>query len=930
MLHLYRVRLRARLVQECFALVGIAAGVALLFASQVASESLSSSVAQLSHGVVGNASLQLLARDPQGMPEALLQRVRSIPGVRAAAPLLEASAYATGPRASDSVELVGADSSLRQLGGALVRHTELEAFAGIGAVLLPAPLAARLGVRSFGKEVALQLYGRSEHAPLYKQLTAKQIGGLVASPIVVAPLFYAQELTGLAGRVSRILVQPAAGRQGQVRAALLRLAAARLDVQSTSYDERLFAKAASASNSSTALFALISALVGFLFAFNAMLLTVPQRRRLIADLRRDGYTPATVVGVLLLDALALGLLACVLGLALGDELSIHLFRSNPGYLGSAFSVGTQRVVGWQSIVVAVAGGMLAAIVAVLSPLRDILSRDPLAAITPREGGAARRTSPRTALAGVACLAAASAIVIAAPKEAILGMVLLIGALLLVLPLALGVAVALLARLARRITGATAHVAAMELSAARARAIGVAATGAIAVFGAVAIQGAHADLLHGLENAARDENAFTDLWVSPPGSYDLLRTAPFAATQQTSLGRLPGVRSVGVYRGGLLDWGERRVWVIAPPAQATPLLPASQILEGSLPAASARVRAGGWVVLSQALAAEHHLHIGQRVTLPTPVPTTVRVAAFSTNIGWAPGAMIMSAAQYARRVGEQRRERVQHPARAARVLHRRGRRGHRGARTLLGPVGAERGGARRRTERPQPSGPSAFERDRDADPGGGGAGDGGGDRQHGLAAPPAACEAEARGVRALGAVAHDPARERPAAGDRLPGGRAVRPLRPAAAGPGARRGDQLPRRLLGRLRSGDREPGARDGGGRGDHRAARLSRDGGAGRRRAGGLMVSVRLLSAGCARAARSKGRARLCLAPAAPGRPAAGEWTWGPHARSARPATRQLAPVTRTPGRGAIRLSTGPSPPSAYCSACTTCAPSSSQTSSD
>jgi putative ABC transport system permease protein len=46
-------------------------------------------------------------------------------------------------------------------------------------------------------------------------------------------------------------------------------------------------------------------LVGFLFAFNAMLLTVPQRLRLIADLRRDGYTPQTVIALLLLDAIAL-------------------------------------------------------------------------------------------------------------------------------------------------------------------------------------------------------------------------------------------------------------------------------------------------------------------------------------------------------------------------------------------------------------------------------------------------------------------------------------------------------------------------------------------------------------------------------------------------------------------------------------------------
>ena len=67
-LRLYRVRLRARLAQECLAIVGIAAGVALLFASQVSSSSLQSSVAELSRGIAGDATLQLLARDPQGFP----------------------------------------------------------------------------------------------------------------------------------------------------------------------------------------------------------------------------------------------------------------------------------------------------------------------------------------------------------------------------------------------------------------------------------------------------------------------------------------------------------------------------------------------------------------------------------------------------------------------------------------------------------------------------------------------------------------------------------------------------------------------------------------------------------------------------------------------------------------------------------------------
>ena len=160
--HLYRVRVRARLVQELFAVVGIAAGVALLFASQVASQSLS----ELGRAALARhrrqRQLQLLARDPHGMPEALRRPGARDPGRarRRAAARSERAARAAR-RAAASVELVGADSSLRQLGGALVRHTELEPFAGIGAVLLPAPLASRLGVTKFGREVTLQLYGRT-------------------------------------------------------------------------------------------------------------------------------------------------------------------------------------------------------------------------------------------------------------------------------------------------------------------------------------------------------------------------------------------------------------------------------------------------------------------------------------------------------------------------------------------------------------------------------------------------------------------------------------------------------------------------------------------------------------------------------------------------------------------------------------------------
>ena len=132
--HLYRVRLKVRLVlvQELLAVLGLSVGVALLFASQVSSTSLQGSIGELAHGLAGNATLQLTARDPRGVAQDMVGRVRRLAGVRFAAPLLEASALASGPAGSESVELVGADQSLSALGGRFVPHGELTPFGGIG------------------------------------------------------------------------------------------------------------------------------------------------------------------------------------------------------------------------------------------------------------------------------------------------------------------------------------------------------------------------------------------------------------------------------------------------------------------------------------------------------------------------------------------------------------------------------------------------------------------------------------------------------------------------------------------------------------------------------------------------------------------------------------------------------------------------------
>jgi putative ABC transport system permease protein len=646
--HLYRVRLKVRLVlvQELLAVLGLSVGVALLFASQVASASLNGSVQQLASELVGNMQYQLQSRDPQGFDESLLGQVRGLPGVSAAVPVLEEPAEAIGPTGRESVELIGADPRLAFRNSPLLKHFHYAQIAHLQALALPASVAETIGAQPLAP-IELQVGASTVSALVGTSLDATAIGGLASSPVAVAPLAYAQKLTGMRARVTRIFVRALPGRQLEVRAGLQRLAADRLNVEPANFDVTLFDVAAAPADQGESLFSGISALVGFLFAFNAMLLTLPLRRGLVAGLRSNGATRMDIIEALLFDALVLGGAAALLGLALGDLLSIVVFRSNPGYLSFAFPVGSQRVVRWESLAIAAGAGLLAACIGVLIPLWESVSPTGRTATGGRH--VRRRWTIGALVGGLTCVAATTAILLAAPQSAVLGSVILVVALLLLLPLLLDACVGAFDRVQRRFGAASTRIAVIELRSpqTRARSLAIAATGAIAVFGSVAIQGAHANLQHGLDRLAHDAAGAADLWVVPPGTQDLLGTTPFRGSASANLAELPGVRAVGEYRGGFLDYGDRHIWAVAPPQTATHPIPPSQLVEGNLTLATARLRAGGWAVLSRAVAAQHGLRIGQSFTLPSPHPMSFRVAALTTNLGWPPGAIILSPSDYVR-------------------------------------------------------------------------------------------------------------------------------------------------------------------------------------------------------------------------------------------------------------------------------------------
>lgn len=651
--HIYRVRLQSRvvLVQELLAVAGIAVGVALLFASQIASASLNRSVRQLTSGVVGNSTYQLDARDSRGFDERLLGKVQILPGVRVAVPALEEHASVIGPNGQRAVDFIGIDPHFARLNGRLLRRFSAAQLANQRALALPAPVARAIGAEVL-QAVRLQ-FGASVTPVLFAtELNARDIGSLVNSPVAIAPLAYAQKLTGMEGHLSRIFVQVQPGHAHEVQTALVRLAAGRVNVEPADFEATLFSEAATPINQSTQTFAAICALVGFMFAYCSMLLTVHLRRGLVRELRVNGATRWDIFKALLFDALVLGVFASMLGLGLGEALSMTVFQANAGYLSFGFPIDAQRIVTWRSIFIASAGGVLAACVGVLVPLRDVWLRPSHQHAPSSSKRPARGRTIAVLAGGTACLGVTTVILLVAPQSAIIGIVTLILALLLLLPLVLDATVSVFDRIQRPFLLAWGRVAVVELHSPRSRprSLAIAATGAVAVFGGVTIQGSHISLQRGLDRLATQLSTVADLWVLPPDAQNPLATTSFPGTAAAALRRLPGVRDVGLYHASFLDYGDRRVWVMATPGTAAAALPVSQIVQGDLALADAGLRAGGWAVLSKAVAAQHHLHIGQSFILPAPRPVALRVAALSTNLGWPPGAVILSASDYAQAWG----------------------------------------------------------------------------------------------------------------------------------------------------------------------------------------------------------------------------------------------------------------------------------------
>ena len=560
---LYGQRLRQRTGEELLAAAGIAVGVALVFGVLVASTSITRSATQNIHSVTGRATLQLSARSSSGFDEGLVSTVAELPGVQRSAAVLRENVAIAGPKGRNTAQLLGMGAGVITLDGSSARALGRGEISESEGILLPADIATAIGAKP-GHTVTVLAGGTGHRIQVAGVLGAARFGSLASSPAAIARMFVAQQLTNRTGRVTQILIQPSKGARGRVTAELQRLAAGRLNVLPADSEVGLLEEAFKPSQQSTNLFALISAMVGFLLAANAMLLTVPERRRFVAELRILGYDSPQVAIILLFQALTLGVFSSAVGIAIGYGLSHTLFAKAPGYLSFAFPIGGQKSVSLKVLMAAFWSGVVAATLASLPPIVELRRKQALDSVL-REREKAGQSIPsgliRTlGILGLVLIGLSTLLALASVNTTVACGVILAVAVVCEIPAFYRLLLAVLGPISERVKGVFA-LAVVELEATATRSIALAAVAGLVVYATIAVGGARQDLTKGIEATTSQYWMTADIWVSTGDSVfdsDAFQTKGLLR----ELERLSGVAAVRLYQGGLLDDGDRRLLIRA--------------------------------------------------------------------------------------------------------------------------------------------------------------------------------------------------------------------------------------------------------------------------------------------------------------------------------------------------------------------------------
>jgi putative ABC transport system permease protein len=411
-----------RPLQSILCILGVALGVAMVIAIDLANGSAARAFELSTETVAGRATHQIVGSGA-GLDEAVYRRLKVELGVREAAPVVESYAIAV-ELDQQPVRVLGVDAfaeapfrSYLGQGNAPLRQNDLtDFFVRPDALLIGQETAARYGLR-LGDALTLRAGDARRTMRIAGILNpADERSRRALDGLAIVDISTAQELFNMAGRLSHIDLiadeRTEAGRAllDRIRAvlppgaAIVKPSARSQSVESLTDAFRLNLTALS----------LLALVVGMFLIYNTITFSIVQRRPIIGTLRCLGVTQAEVFRQVLLETLLLGAIGGMLGIGLGILLgrgAVGLVSQTINDLYYTVNVRSVDVDPW-TLAKGFGLGLAASLLAALAPAYEATSIPPITALRRSAGEQrVRWLLPRVALAGLVMLAVGAAMLL---------------------------------------------------------------------------------------------------------------------------------------------------------------------------------------------------------------------------------------------------------------------------------------------------------------------------------------------------------------------------------------------------------------------------------------------------------------------------------------------------------------------------------------
>lgn len=604
-------------LQLALAVAGVALGVAVFVGVVLANDSARRAFEQSESLLVGRATHQLVGIGGE-IPNRLYRELRIEHGPLAAAPVIEAEARLAGDTVGRA--LLGVDPLEERAfrpyagsGSAALAAGSNALLAEPGSVLVPQHLSTELGL-GIGDRLELTVdHGLPATVTVVGTLDGESPAADGANLPLVADVATVQDLRDrdTLTRIDLVLTP-------QQAAALRELHLPGVALVPAPSRSRVFDELSRAFRINLTALSLLALLVGAFLIYATMSFAVLRRRHVFGTYRALGVPRHQLLLSVLIEALALGLVATAAGIVLGRVLSASLVELVLRTIGDLyFSTAVRPVPPSPMLYVegvavgvgtSLAAAALPALEATRVPPRVAMSRAALER-------AARRISRRGVLLAAPCAALGALTLAAAPRSlsaAFAGLFLVIVAAALVIPASAAAVLRLVEPAAGRVFGVPGALAARGVTAALSR-TGVATAALTVAVGTVIGVGLMIASFRGSveqwlqATLLADYYAEADDWELPAGP-------PLGDATLSRIVALPAVRGLSLLQFTRLPTpsGDINLRAILPGPDGWGLTVTDAVAADALE----RMAAGEGVFVSEALAYRRRLAAGAALTLPT--------------------------------------------------------------------------------------------------------------------------------------------------------------------------------------------------------------------------------------------------------------------------------------------------------------------------